>query len=182
VHAAAAGTEPFGMEIWVKPHVLDQSSRRIMGHELQEGGYFLAARSNQLTFSRYERKALGTSWSTITMPRGLPLNAWSFIAATYGSDRIMRLYVDGTLVGQMRSDLELPPDPPGELGGLPDRGRLVVGASGRWWSAGDPNSQLWLEWDGGLDEAAWYRGQQVPTADDVQRLWQIGTTGSGQTG
>jgi hypothetical protein len=177
--AAAPGTEPFAFAIWVKPQTLDANSRRIAGHEQAAGGWFVAARDNQLTFSRYQRMPLGTAWSIVTVYRGLPLDSWSFVVATYGADHLMRLYVDGVLAGSNESHLQLPDDSPGELGGHPDRGRLVLGASGRWWSAADPASRMWLEWDGGLDEAAWYHGAGIPTAAGIERLWQVGTTGWG---
>ncbi|ADB52914.1 LamG domain-containing protein [Conexibacter woesei] len=182
VVAPAPGTESFALAIWVKPRTLDGNSRRIGGHEQQEGGWFVAARSDRLTFSRYQRLPLGTAWSTVTINRGLPLDRWSFVVAAYGTDRVMRLYVDGAEAGRLESNLQLPPTPPPVFPDehYPDRGRLVLGASGRTWSASDPSSRMYLEWDGALDEAAVYRRTATPTAAQVRRLWEVGTAVSSE--
>ncbi|WCB95398.1 hypothetical protein DSM104299_04141 [Baekduia alba] len=178
VRAAAPGTAPFGLAIWVKPNRLDANSRRIMGHELPAGGYFLAARSDRLSFTRYEHGDGSSHEDTIALSHGLPNDRWSFVVATYDADHVMHLYVDGVQVAEGDSKLALPDDPSWDFehGEPAGTGRLVLGASGRSYDARVPTSRMYLEWDGGLDEAAFY-GDRIPEASDVDRLWRIGTTG-----
>src|SRR5262249_10281250 len=132
-------------EIWVRPAGLDTHTRRIVAAENAEGGYLIGARADALVFSRYTH---GT-WNTLSAPPP-PLGRWTQVVAAYDGTR-MTLYVNGAQVAERSSTLSLP-DP--------------------WsWDAGDvvrlgAQSHRWLEWDGWLDEAAYYgrAGALTPSA------------------
>jgi len=169
---AAPGTAHFGIEIWVKPDTLDGNSRRIASREQADGGYLLAARSDALVFSRYAMDDQGTSHSNTVSAAPLPLHQWSYVVANYDTDGTMRLYVNGMLVAQQASDLSLPADP---ADGTIDGGRLMFGASDRLWSATDPNSTAYLEWDGNLDQAAFYGPDAHNlTPHEITKHWRVG--------
>jgi hypothetical protein len=164
-HTWRPGRAPFSLEIWVRPRALHPTSRRIWSREGPQGGYLVAARSSGLVFSRYTLgprwpyhdrdggtttwRPAATRWHTVTAP--LARGRWSHVVATYDGEA-MRLWVDGRLVGSRASTVELydehtnRPRPEDARRGEADD-PLVIGAkSGRW-----------LEWDGGLDEAAFYK-------------------------
>jgi Concanavalin A-like lectin/glucanases superfamily len=171
-HTIAPGTAHFGIEIWARPDTLDGNSRRIASRELPAGGYLLAARADALVFSRFVHTAGGDQWSTLSAPP-LPLHAWSYLVADYDADGVMRLYVNGQLAGQLASSLQLPDDP-GD--GTAAGGRFLLGASSRLWNPLDPAAHAYLEWDGALDEAAFYG----PTATNltprqIRHHWRIGS-------
>jgi hypothetical protein len=171
-HTIAPGTAHFGIEIWARPDTLDGNSRRIVSRELPAGGYLLAARSDALVFARFVHTAGGDQWSTLSAPP-LPLHQWSHLVADYDADGVMRLYVDGQLAGTLASSLSLP-DEPGD--GTAAGGRFVIGASGRLWNPLDPATHAYLEWDGALDEAAFYGPTATNlTPQEVRHHWRIGS-------
>lgn len=169
----APGTAHFGIEIWVRPDLLDGNSRRIASRELPAGGYLLAARADALVFARFVHTPTGDQWSTLSAPP-LPLHAWAHLVANYDADGVMRLYVNGQLAGSLASSLQLPDDP-GD--GTPAGGRFLLGASSRLWNLANPATHAYLEWDGALDEAAFYGPTATNlSASEIQRHWLIGST------
>ncbi len=178
-HTIAPGTAHFGIEIWARPDFLDGNSRRIASRELPAGGWLLAARADALVFARTIHTPGGDQWSTLSAPT-LPLHTWSHLVANYDADGVMRLWVNGQLAGSLASSLQLPDDP-GD--GTPAGGRFLLGASGRLWNPADPATHAYLEWDGGLDEAAFYGpGATNLSEEALQRHWTIGSTCDGGHG
>jgi hypothetical protein len=176
---AAPGTSPFGIEIWVRPDTLDASSRRIVSRETAAGGYLLAARGDALVFSRFAAGDDGADrWSTVSVAP-LPLHEWSHVVANYDDDGTMRLWVDGELAGQRASSLELPRDGWGQPDG--PGGRFVIGAASRLWDPADDTTHAWLEWDGGLDEAAFYgRNADNLSPQEIRKHWRVGSGARGR--
>jgi hypothetical protein len=172
-HTIAPGTAHFGIEIWVRPDFLDGNSRRIAARELPAGGYLLAARDDALVFARTIHTPSGDQWSTLSGP-ALPLHEWTHLVANYDADGVMRLWVNGQLAGSLASSLQLPDDP-GD--GTASGGRFLLGASPRLWNPADPATHAYLEWDGALDEAAFYGPTATNlSAEAIQRHWSIGST------
>src|SRR5262249_42683723 len=160
----------FGIELWVRPDFLDGNSRRIVSRELRSGGYIVAARSDALVFSRFTLDPGGDHWSTLSAPP-LPLHEWSYVVANYDEDGVMRLYVNGVLAGGLASSLSLPDDP---NDGPSAGGRFLLGASGRLWNPADPATHAFLEWDGTLDEAAFYGPDATNLSDDeIMCHWKL---------
>lgn len=175
----APGTAHFGIEVWVRPDFLDGNSRRIAARELPAGGYLLAARADALVFARTVHTLSGDQWSTLSAP-ALPLHTWSHLVANYDADGVMRLWVNGQLAGSLASSLQLPDDP-GD--GTPSGGRFLLGASPRLWNPFDPATHAYLEWDGALDEAAFYGPTATNlSAEAIQRHWTIGSECHGGPG
>jgi hypothetical protein len=143
-YVAAPGRWEFGWEIWIKPASLDGNTRRIVSAENAAGGYLLGARADALVFSRYTRSAGGAAWNTLSAPAPA-VGAWTHVVALYDGAR-MSLYVNGRPAASRPSTMHLP-----SWGEQPP------------WSGGDvvrlgAHSHRWLEWDGWLDEAAFYGG------------------------
>jgi hypothetical protein len=171
-HTIAPGTTHFGIEIWARPDFLDGNSRRIASRELPAGGWLLAARADALVFARFVHTPSGDQWSTLSAPP-LALHAWSYIVADYDPDGTMRLYVNGQLAGSLASSLQLPDDP---ADGTAAGGRFLLGASSRLWNPADPATHAYLEWDGALDEAAFYGPTATNlSAAEIEHHWSIGS-------
>lgn len=168
----APGQQSFGLEIWVKPRYLDGNSRRIISRERPDGGYQLSARDEGISFSRYTHGRNGDQWDTVVGPP-LSTSSWTYVVANYDADGVMRLYVNGRLVDSRASSLSLPSD---QQDGTPRAGRFVLGASSRQWNPDNHSpSQAWIEWDGWLDEAAYYGGAgRTLSSKEVRQHWLLG--------
>jgi hypothetical protein len=170
----ARGRAPFTWEIWVKPASLDANTRRIVSAENESGGYLVGARSDRLVFARYAQTPAGTTWNTLSVPPP-PVGRWTHIVATYDRS-VMRLYVDGRLAGSRPSDVSVPADwtTPYEWNPRTDAfGRDVIRLGA--------HSRTWLEWDGWLDEAAYYNtltGGSVLTPAMIADHYRLATTGA----
>jgi len=172
-HTLATGNAHFGIEIWARPDTLDGNSRRLASRERPNGGYLLAARSDALVFSRFVVVGGVEQWNTLSVPP-LPLHMWSYVVANFDPDGVMRLYVNGVLAGQRTSPLLLPPDPAGD--GTATAGRFVIGANSRLYNPANPAAHAFQEWDGALDEAAFYGpAASNLTPHEIRRHWRIAT-------
>lgn len=183
----ARGRAPFSLEVWIRPHTLDASTRRIFSFEdptrslfqdppLTQGGYLLGARADSLVFARYVRTDAGEQWSTVAVPAP-PLDRWTYVVATYDGTR-MQLYVNGEPVAARDSTIELPgcntQDTPVGVDRWPN---LTIGAQSTGSTFYRPGGMTppthWLEWDGNLDEPAWY--DRALGAADVRHHWRAGS-------
>jgi concanavalin A-like lectin/glucanase superfamily protein len=172
---AARDRRPFGFEIWVKPASLDANTRRIVSAENAGGGYLVGARSDRLVFSRYARTRAGTTWDTIAVAPPA-IGRWTQIVASYDG-AVMRLYLNGRQAGSRQSTVSLPADwttpymplPPDYLDFGHDFIRLGA------------HTGKWLEWDGWLDEAAYYNNLSegaVLTPAMIEDHYRVATTGT----
>jgi concanavalin A-like lectin/glucanase superfamily protein len=164
-------------EAWVKPGLVDTTSRRIMANEEPWGGTLLAARSGGIVFARYLNPGdyqMGSAgshefaivpkqiWGTLTAP--LAPGRFNHVVATYDYvlsawQGTMRLYVNGALAASRRSDF---------LPVLPRVSSFAYVAIGS-------NTTGWLRYDGALDEVATY--PRTLSAAEVAEHHRIGTTG-----
>jgi hypothetical protein len=166
-------------EAWVKPGVVDATSRRVMANEGPWGGTLLAARADGVVFSRYLNpgdyrmyspdspyfaRVAKTAWSTLVVP--IDRTRWNHVVATYdlvtpSTDPrgTMRLYVNGGLAASRRSDF-VPMLPQSSTDA-----DVMVGS----------NTTGWLRYDGAIDEVATYT--RTLSAADVTAHYRIGTTG-----
>jgi hypothetical protein len=172
-------SQQLSWEVWVKPGLVDTTSRRVMADEDQLGGTLIAARADGIVFSRYVNPGeyrlyppgsrnfvtvAKTAWSTLVAP--VDRTRWSHIVATYdlvnpttAPRGTMRLYVNGSLVASRRSDL-VPVDT------LPwSYANVAIGS----------NATAWLRYDGGIDDVATYT--RALSATEVAEHYRIGTTG-----
>jgi Concanavalin A-like lectin/glucanases superfamily len=172
---AARGRTPFGFEIWVKPASLDGNTRRIISAENTSGGYLVGARSDRLVFSRYVHAGAGTTWNTIAVAPPA-IGRWTHIVASYDG-AVMRLSVNGRLAGSRQSTMSLPADWTTPYMALPPN-YLTFGHDFIRLGA---HTGKWLEWDGWLDEAAYYNNQSggaVPTPAMIEDHYRLATTGT----
>jgi hypothetical protein len=101
-----AGTQPYTLELWVRPKTIDGTFRFLISREQttaagrQGTGVWL---SN--TGLGFERWTNGVS-STVHYTAGLPVGKWSAVTATYDG-ATMRLYVNGSQVGSHETSLPL---------------------------------------------------------------------------
>jgi hypothetical protein len=164
-------------EAWVKPGLVDATSRRVMANEEPWGGTLLAARRDGIVFARYlnpgdyqmggpgshDFAIVGRQiWGTLTAP--LVPGRFNHVVATYdyasaASQGTMRLYVNGVPAASRRSDF------------LPVLPRV---SSFAYVSIGS-NTTGWLRYDGGIDEVATYT--RTLSAAEVAEHYRIGTTG-----
>jgi hypothetical protein len=166
-------------EAWVKPGLVDTTSRRIMANAEPWGGTILAARADGIVFARYldpgsyqmvSRDSHFFAvvpkqiWGTLVAP--LDRTRWSHVVATYDlvnptttPQGTMRLYVNGVLVASRRSDF---------VPMLPHVSSYAYVALGS-------NTTGWLRYDGDLDEVATYT--RTLSATQVAEHYRIGTTG-----
>lgn len=165
----------FAWEAWIKPGVTDGTSRRILSDEEEHGGVLLAARGDQVVFSRYLMPGTWKLWSKTPLPGGpatpktvtLAQKSWATVTATLPAGRYahvvgsfkldtssypargeIRLYVDGRLAASRSCNL-VPVLPYGAAT------LLAVGT----------NKSAFLRYDGLLDELAVYDGRDLPAAD-----------------
>ncbi|HWG09708.1 MAG TPA: heparinase II/III family protein [Solirubrobacteraceae bacterium] len=110
------GTRPYSIELWVRPRTIDASFRFLFAREQttsagrQGTGIWLSR-----TGLGFERWRDGVA-STVHYGPGLPLGAWSHVTATYDG-HIMRLYVNGALLGSREASASLLAEPgPTEIG------------------------------------------------------------------
>lgn len=172
---AARGRGPFGFEIWVKPASLDANTRRLVSAENTSGGYLVGARSDRLVFSRYVQAGAGTTWETIAVAPPA-IGRWTHIVASYDGS-VMRLYVNGRLAGSRQSTVSLPTDWTTPYMALPPN-YLTFGHDFIRLGA---HTGKWLEWDGWLDEAAYYNNQSggaVLTPAMIEDHYRLATTGA----
>jgi hypothetical protein len=111
------GTSPYTFELWARPTSVDGTYRFLVSHEetlagKREGTGIWLSRSG-LGFERWG----GGVDTSITDAKGLPLDAWSQISASFDGTT-MRLYLDGVLVGSRATTAP--------LSALP--GPIVIGA------------------------------------------------------
>jgi hypothetical protein len=171
---AARARRPFGFEIWVKPASLDGNTRRIVSAENESGGYLVGARSNGLVFSRYANTQAGTTWNTVTVAPPA-IGRWTHVVASYDGN-VMQLYVNGRLAGSRTSTVSLPGD-----WIAPDMWDPRANDMGHDVMRLGAHSRKWLEWDGWLDEAAYYNnlsGGRIVTPAIVEDHYRLATTGS----
>lgn len=142
------GRAAFSLEAWIHPHNLNTVTRRVFSKEGPRGGYLVGVRSDGLFFSRY----VDGIWSTLQAP--ITTTDWMHVLATYDGDT-MRLYVNGALVAERASALELPPE----------RDDLSIGAK----------QGKWRFFAGGLDELAIY--DHALSASRAYAHWRVGTSG-----
>jgi Concanavalin A-like lectin/glucanases superfamily len=164
-------------EAWVKPGLVDTTSRRVMANEEPWGGTLLAARRDGIVFARYLNPGdyqMGSPgshnfaivgrqiWGTLTAP--LVPGRFNHVVATYdyvgaASQGTMRLYVNGVLAASRRSDF---------LPVLPRVSSYAYVAIGS-------NTTGWLRYDGAMDEVATYT--RALSAAEVAEHWRTGTKG-----
>jgi hypothetical protein len=164
-------------EAWVKPGLVDTTSRRVMANEEPWGGTLLAARRDGIVFARYLNPGeyqMGSPtshtfavvgkqiWGTLVAP--LVAGRFNHVVATYDyasatSQGTMRLYVNGVLAASRRSDF---------VPVLPRVSSYAYVAIGS-------NTTGWLRYDGALDEVATYT--RTLSAAEVAEHWRLGTTG-----
>jgi hypothetical protein len=102
-----AGTAPYTLELWVRPHTIDGTFRFLISREQttaagrQGTGIWLSS-----TGLGFERWTDGVA-STVHYAAGLPLGTWSQVTATYDG-ALMRLYVNGSQVGSRETSAALP--------------------------------------------------------------------------
>ena len=166
-------------EAWVKPGLVDTTSRRVMANEEPWGGTLLAARADGIVFARYlnpgEYQMVSPTshfsavvpkqvWGTLSAP--LVPHRFNHVVATYDLTNpttvpqgTMRLYVNGVLAASRRSDF---------VAMLPHVSSYAYVAIGS-------NTSGWLRYDGGLDEVATYT--RTLSAAEVAEHYRIGTTG-----
>jgi Heparinase II/III-like protein/Concanavalin A-like lectin/glucanases superfamily/Heparinase II/III N-terminus/Bacterial Ig domain len=111
-----AGTQPYTLELWVRPSTIDGTYRFLVAREetttagRQGTGIWLS--SGGLGFERWTN---GVS-ATVHYTAGLPVGVWSYVTATYDGTT-MRLYVNGSQVGSRESSAPLlAQDGPTEIG------------------------------------------------------------------
>jgi hypothetical protein len=111
-----AGTQPYTLELWVRPKTIDDTYRFLVSREettsagRQGTGVWLS--SGGLGFERWTN---GVS-STVDYAAGLPVGVWSYVTATYDGTT-MRLYVNGSQVGSRETSSPLlAQDGPTEIG------------------------------------------------------------------
>lgn len=143
---AFPGLAAFSLEAWIHPHNLNTVTRRVFSKEGTDGGYLIGVRSDGLFFSRYANGL----WSTLQAP--VDAANWMHVLATYDGTT-MRLYVNGALVAERASALELPTE----------RENLSIGAK----------QGKWRYFAGGLDELAIY--DHALSADRAYAHWSVGT-------
>jgi hypothetical protein len=95
---SGSGTSPYTFELWARPTSVDGVYRFLVSHEetlagKREGTGIWLSKSG-LGFERWS----GGVGASITDAKGLPLNTWSQVSASFDGTT-MRLYVDGVLVG-----------------------------------------------------------------------------------
>jgi hypothetical protein len=107
-----AGTRPYTLELWVRPHTIDSTYRFLIAREdttaagRQGTGVWLS--SSGLGFERWTNGVA----STVHYAAGLPLGKWSAVTATYDG-QTMRLYVNGSQVGSRETSAALIAQPAG---------------------------------------------------------------------
>jgi hypothetical protein len=101
-----AGTEPYTLELWVRPGTIDGTYRFLISREettsagRQGTGIWLSS-----TGLGFERWTNGVA-QTVHYAAGLPVGSWSHVTATYDGT-IMRLYVNGAQVGSRETSAAL---------------------------------------------------------------------------
>ncbi len=101
-----AGTQPYSIELWARPHAIDGTYRFLFAREQttssgrQGTGIWLS--SSGLGFERWTNGVA----STVHFAAGLQLGAWSLVTATYDG-QTMRLYVNGAQVGSRETTTPL---------------------------------------------------------------------------
>ena len=101
-----AGTEPYTLELWVRPRTIDGTYRFLISREettsagRQGTGIWLSS-----TGLGFERWINGVA-QTVHYTAGLPVGSWSHVTATYDGT-IMRLYVNGAQVGSRETSATL---------------------------------------------------------------------------
>lgn len=143
---AFAGRAAFSLEAWIRPHNLNTVTRRVFSKEGPDGGYLVGVRSDGLFFSRYANGL----WSTLQAD--ITTTDWMHVLATYDGTT-MRLYVNGALVAERASALELPAE----------REDLSIGAK----------QGKWRFFAGGLDELAVY--DYALSGARAYAHWRVGT-------
>jgi hypothetical protein len=124
-----SGVQPYTLELWVRPQIVDSTYRFLFAREQttaagrQGTGIWLS--SAGLGFERWSNGAV----ANVHYGAGLPLGAWSFVAATYDG-QAMRLYVNGAQVGSRETSAPLLAEPgPTEIGaGAGGRASFFAGA------------------------------------------------------
>jgi hypothetical protein len=101
------GHAPFSLEAWIDPRSLNGNTRRVFSSEDAVGGYLVGVRAGAggLVFSRFANNR----WSTIKAD--FTPGRWTHVVATYDTQQVMRLYVDGVRVkvgGALASTISLP--------------------------------------------------------------------------
>jgi hypothetical protein len=106
------GTGPYTLELWIRPQTIDGTYRFLISREestsagRQGTGVWLSS-----TGLGFERWINGVS-STVHYTAGLPVGMWSYVTATYDG-AVMRLYVNGSLVGSRETSAALIAQPGG---------------------------------------------------------------------
>ena len=124
-----SGAQPYTLELWVRPQTVDGIYRFLFAREQttaagrQGTGIWLS--SAGLGFERWSNGTV----ANVHYAAGLPLGAWSLVAATYDG-QTMRLYVNGAQVGSRETRAPLAAEPgPSEIGaGAGGRAGLFAGA------------------------------------------------------
>jgi hypothetical protein len=124
-----AGTQPYTLELLVRPSTIDGSYRYLLARERttasgrQGTGIWLS--SAGLGFERWSAGVV----ASVRYTTGLPLGRWSLVTATYDG-AAMRLYVNGAQVGSRATAAPLEAEPgPTEIGaGAGGRAGLFAGA------------------------------------------------------
>jgi hypothetical protein len=158
-----SSTQPFTLEAWVNPSLIDGSYRRIFGKDYtdssgnRQGFAVWVQNSWGLGFERFQNGAKDVVLSSA----GVPTGSWSHVAATYDGST-MQVYVNGRQVGRTSSTRSI----------LSNSNPLDVGASP--WGPG-------YNWQGSIDEVAVY---EMSLSDSrILAHYQAGVTatGSGST-
>jgi hypothetical protein len=107
------GRAPFAVESWINPTAATSSVRRILDKTDGYSGWYMAlgtsgsATPNQLLLSRVDGVG-GAYWGdTVYSSGGLQPGTWHHVVGAYDGSTL-RLYVDGSLEGQVSSTRSLP--------------------------------------------------------------------------
>jgi hypothetical protein len=140
------GTAPYTIEAWVRPALVDSTYRYIAFDETTSGprdGTGIWLSSAGLGFERWSDGVK----AGVTYSAGLPVGAWSLVTSSYDG-AVMRLFVNGKLIGSRATTAPL----------APDAGTLTLGAA----------------FAGELDEVSLY--PSAVARAHVAAHWSAGTT------
>ena len=185
-----AGTQPYTLELPVRPSAIDGSYRYLFARERttaagrQGTGIWLS--SAGLGFERWSAGAV----ASVRYTAGLPAGRWSLVTATYDG-ATMRLYVDGAQVGSRASTAPLEAEPgPTEIGaGAGGRAGLFAGSieAASSYPRALIRSHIALHWEAASGPActaiAGAKGATyTPGAADLGRTLAVTVTGSNAHG
>jgi hypothetical protein len=90
-------TDEITIEAWVKPKSAMGSSEweAIVNKYTGNGGFLFAFSYEDVTTLDFFLRYNSSTASSITVSQALPLNEWSHLVGVFGTDRVMRIYING---------------------------------------------------------------------------------------